>query len=1279
MNNNVSKKEYYLYDESLISSKITLTTFRVESEEEIKNKVASKINTLPIFLNIEEKDNMFIVYDLKDLIEKHVIKISRKLDLVIFENFYQYLIDMNFLLTKELNKHLITLYLYYISEPMIELHNKKIGDIDHLMFQNLNLEEFNKQLNKSDVMIDINKTIKDVDGVLLIDKIINNRNFIMNEIENNKVKVKTNDNFYSTIYNLIGVDYSDFREEQGLVEYSLNILNRSLLDLFNEIVLSAKIPFAKCKGFFKIKKSISSDSRKIIESLENDTNLLVLYFECKDNSVIEIKIDEQFKIKYEFNINLCKNDVIQEELKKVIPIGIEFSNKVYYKIQGDFYLVNEEINNYIFKDLVLNNKLFSSLFFIDESKQITKESLNIKSLNNKIGYLTASITQDLVLVGDKKNNVLLSNYKLGTKYIKVRVRNATKLESIFLFQQIFSKLFYFYKENKLRIKEEYTSLFDNDEDRQNYLERLFTKEQQKEIKITNKKDLKQVEPDIFIVNEKIPGMGQPLSYVRNVCADVYPEYIDDDDEIPENKQALIFPLHIENKVPKKYICNKTKNNNNYFFPGLKKNKLNNTDIYPFLPCCFKTDQTSQMNKINSELQYASLIKAKQVTDGYVITTNKLIHPYNRGVLPNDINTFFKLHSKEKSEYFRVGVPKNVNSLISCLAFAFGEIEPIKEKDPKRDDKLLQQKNIVNDIRKSLVDNYVLCKQQNYDKTTEEIINDILNVDSYFDPLKYVSLLEFRYDCNIYMFSVDNILKDGFMMLPNYKHKYLRYSDSLKNYSVFLFIHSGSIIDNSSYPQCEIITKLTEDTDQLFFKSKSLLCRNSLDIYNSLGSVLYLNSFVSEEEINLINSQVIDSYGKLRGINISINNDDYITILTDTPLPPLNIPINNEIKKISNIEVLKNIESLLNIRFTKKSDGNFYSIINDFKVKIEAENIYQFSLIDNYKKYKKISSYVSEYVFWLYSLYLNNLPPDNLSEIIYNKSDSSLNYFMNNYFTIDNSIQYDNVDFGNNFSFEIALFNNKKQMILKSNETKKRLHFLLQIQLLRHTNELINYKYKSYLVNYFVDFSDFKQIPEQIVITGNDFVKNLIINLNQKENKYILYTKVQPTKRDSYFFYNKKINDTQIFIAKNTNSINKAIQIALNWNNNKSIHTKIVENKDLVDMYNFYLYRFNNENDIDIFLYDCSNNDIENVENIRILFYKFEKQPVFTVLNISDLSLKDINKNNSQSIYLDYSSDKEESTESLSDEESTESTDNDESSDEESNANLFYMSGDEIEE
>jgi hypothetical protein len=643
-----------------------------------------------------------------------------------------------------------------------------------------------------------------------------------------------------------------------------------------------------------------------------------------------------------------------------------------------------------------------------------------------------------------------------------------------------------------------------------------------------------------------------------------------------------------------------------------------------------------------------------------------------------------MHSKEKSEYFRVGVAKNVNSFISCLAFAFGEIEPIKEKDSERDMKLLQQKSVVDEIRKSLADNYVLCKQENYDKTSEEIINDIMNVDSYFDPLKYVSLLEFRYNCNIYMFSVDNIFKDGFMMLPNYNHRYLRYANNLKKYSVFLFIHNGSIIDNSLNPQCELITKLTDDTEHLFFSSKSIICKYALDIYNSLGSVSYFNNFLPQDKLYIINSQIIDLYGKLRGININISNDDYVSILTEIPLPPLNITINNELRKMKNIDVLKNIESLFDIKFTKKSDGDFHSNINGFKVKIEVDNMYEFSLINNYQKYKKICSYISEYAMWLYSFYLSNLPNDNISEIISNRSDSSIDNFMKNNFVIDNSINYEGIHFENNFSFDIPLFNDKKQIIVKSDETKKRLSFLLQIQLLRHTFDIINYKNKSYLVNYFVDVSDFKQIPEQIVITGTDFVKKLITNLKQKDNNYILYTKIQPTKKDSYFFYNKKINENQIFIAKNTNSINKAIQIALNWNNNKSIHTSIIENKDLIDTYNFYLYRFIDENDIDVFLYDCSNNDIENIENIRIVFYKYQKQVLFTVLNIpDDLTIKNINKNSMESIInLDKNEldeeefDDESVDESVdeSDEESAESTDN-ESSD---SSNLFYMSGDEIE-
>ena len=90
--------------------------------------------------------------------------------------------------------------------------------------------------------------------------------------------------------------------------------------------------------------------------------------------------------------------------------------------------------------------------------------------------------------------------------------------------------------------------------------------------------LRNIDPDVFNAN-----------YTRK-C--IHPPTYIEEDEVQENinngKKVMMFPKEItKDSIPKNYICNY----DDYKYPGLRNNPFDNAKIFPFIPCCYKKDQS----------------------------------------------------------------------------------------------------------------------------------------------------------------------------------------------------------------------------------------------------------------------------------------------------------------------------------------------------------------------------------------------------------------------------------------------------------------------------------------------------------------------------------------------------------------------------------------------------------------------------------------------------------------------------------------------------------------
>ncbi len=192
-------------------------------------------------------------------------------------------------------------------------------------------------------------------------------------------------------------------------------------------------------------------------------------------------------------------------------------------------------------------------------------------------------------------------------------------------------------------------------------------------------------------------------------------------------------------------------------------------------------------------------------------------------------------------------------------------------------------------------NMALCKQELYDLSLDEI-SVKLDPLEFFDPDLYYRLLEEYFNVNIYVFGSSN--GSNSMIVPRYKSFHTR--PNRDRLTVLIYKNNQ---------QCElIINQLSDQHKMLIFDTTmGKYCHQflqqvmhtytmsgssslNINIYNNLYSIADHLKFIPN-----IMSQYIDEDGKVRALNININNQ--LMTLMILPSQPENFPIDLNIHYI----------------------------------------------------------------------------------------------------------------------------------------------------------------------------------------------------------------------------------------------------------------------------------------------------------------------------------------------------------------------------------------------
>jgi hypothetical protein len=1111
-----------------------IPTFELDTPQTIINRISAILNTTPKYLyfpNGEPKvdDKNVKVEDLLDTIKKY--SLENGID-ILFSDVTSKKPKFN-----QLNDILV---------PYIALSKSFQVDDDIAKTYLLLLES---ELSEKGVLKNVNINNIWKNRKLTRDKLIKE---IESVKSSNDEDIARFEQFQATTND---IEYTNFELEKVIFEFDLNIKNISLAELFNHIVLIPGVPLASFSGIYKILKDFLPSNT---EDWSKTSSEAILFKICQKIDISAAKyedytetvviVDEgMVKVRMELNIGATGVYLSREKLiERFITVfhgirDIRYSNLEENKVKGVFYIPHHSFDKYVFADITMNNTLFSEMASIDESEKASKRKNSVywHFNHSSTGELSVNITGKISEKGDNvlRGKDIKTMFPYGSEYIRIKISSADNTTSVAEFQVLFSKLLAIYDTNFDTITEFYKKYIPD------FGKKVVKKKtQQKQIKLK----LKNIVPEVFV-------KGYPPKCTK------HPTVIDDDqakEAEAEGKIVMRYPkTSDEGFLPRNYICEHSKAK----YPALRDNPLSNRELVPYLPCCYERDHSKKPGTIYRHYYFGEELLSKEGQQQELIVTNKFVPKDNFGVLPVEISKVFEVFDySEKYKYVRKGVSDTMSSFLECVLEGMydetGILDYTDEKERKKYLSIVRNK-LSTDIFASA------CKQEMYDFSISDIKNIISDKTVYFDPKYFTSLLEEYFHCNIYVFTRNN-KTSGELTLPRHDQGF--YKRNTEYPSVFIYEHIGSTSDHAKVPRCELIVKWRVDKAEDLVYNFDYDTKISLGIRNIYSSInntyaldrkIMLTKFNIPDDIEIL-EQGIDSYGKSR--MVKIKHKEHVCTLLTTPVQPW---LAKEAEKMYITKVSAKIAQIiaarLGIIITKQSKSNenmiteisgsndhvyitipvhespIISGIPDYESTVSYPETTE-SILDQYNNLKKTARYVLEYTYWLFSRYIHGFKGEKNS-----MNNTDVSNFVKEYMIIEPNFKYPSI--GKTFSIKSPILKNGK-LIVKSEETQRRLVYALRVMIVRQKSKLLEYHTRTNIENYYVDVTDFDQYQTQVILQGEGSIDKWII---EQSHSNTIYRTILPESVQPYFFRNTLVSNN-IYLAQNADTLGEAINVLKTW-------------------------------------------------------------------------------------------------------------------------------------
>lgn len=645
-------------------------------------------------------------------------------------------------------------------------------------------------------------------------------------------------------------------------------------------------------------------------------DISLVEFKLTVNSEKEYIEEDEYEVE-ESNEIAFDNEIINT-ISRNTPLSI--SNIIETKLSAIFRIFNVAINDITFIDMLLNDDVMNTYLHLDERVTFWSEKrrliLHMKSieytyLNQEDMENMQEMPTELIAMITQVETTRLEKYKLynsddvikfdvGDSYIEINVIRSLSRSSLYRFFDIINKLISYYITNKSGVEKEYLKIFPMLSFEGPKLNKKSRKEKRVPAK-AKREELKIYAPDVFLTN-----------FPRLCQKNRQPIVLETDEDVQKHtSQTFRYRDEIRNREVLRYPrdnpiynfgCDSVKTP----FIGVKKSNLPNSDIYPYIPCCFEKPQMDEGTRTGYKDYYIGTKTASTHRTKHRVITDKLLDYGSYGLVNRKLENLFENFTKKELEILRYGVVRSNNSFIHCVMTALKDpyylsLATQTEKELYiRDVKL----NIFNDLQ------IPLGKQELYDYTEDEILDLVLSDEKFLDPKLVFRYIEEFFDVNIFVFKYkrDFVTSEVIakLELPRYKLFHSRLIDQSRK-SILILKNSdkvsGKVIVNcelliiSSYPDIrEAITLF--DVEMTSYMTKLFRHVNNVKVWGFEESkltafsddFLYFDFRVSDANNSNIKylSQFIDDNGKCFGYTMKIDNETLIVMFP--PTRPFNLKV-----------------------------------------------------------------------------------------------------------------------------------------------------------------------------------------------------------------------------------------------------------------------------------------------------------------------------------------------------------------------------------------------------
>lgn len=968
------------------------------------------------------------------------------------------------------------------------------------------------------------------------------RKNMKNRITKLREEVEATTKILETFENIPSINTVEY--ELSMVQFTIRLgvpYFGSIAELFNSLTVTKMAPYANMGSFYKIFHDFSPNPEwlqletpvilvKVDGEVTSDLRPLKNKYKKYTDAAFTV-INNEILATLSMNVghrNVSRDVFIDRALKVFPNLDRSMITSVDELSTGGFITYpNQTILIPVWAELCMNNPFFNKIVSLNESIRASKIKLN--------AYMYVLNTSDILSItmkqSDKANMYGMEDE--GSNYIHVRVKATTIADSL-KYQKILGRLFTLYNNERNLILTEYRK----------YLGPKFLKNEEMKLitrpRKLEKLELRAIAPDIFPPTYSRKCLKRPIIIPRDQAK----QYIQ-----TREKQVMKFPVYGES-TKRYYVCEHT----THPYPGLRDNTLENRKTFPYIPCCYTKDQNREGTKYQYYFSQEQL-KEKNSAIQDIFISGKTMAPGLPGALPQNIKELFSLiQPNPEYQFIRVGSNITKNSFLECVMLAMN-IDNIQYLNVEKRIAVVERK------RKEIVTetNAMAAKQELYDESMTNIMDKFAN--SNLNALEFGHVLELIFNCDIFVLSASDKDPSGTMHIPRHAQAYYKMKPTRT--TIFIYQHDINTETDITDIQCELITRTkTPDTKVLnnmdtAFPYYDHVVEKMWQVFRNLNRSFSHNMMLPPISISRMNannqfirSQVIDIYGKCRVLNIEYNGT-MITMVSD-PLPPYNVPKATQVFRAP-LDVIKTFGQSNKVVFNKQrvntssrvrevmatmSKGNLNVIFLcddpnrlDGVVEVEIDEHEEYNellkptetVISQFNHNKKIAKIIYQYGLYFLSrfMYAKGYTTNSLNE-------QQLAQFINECTIIIPNYVFTSNNLSSKYSLHSQFVHGQNKVIVTSREMLMRLIYMLRLYQNTHFDQLLVYKDKINIDNFYDEISDFDSSKSQFVLDSIEAVTGLI---ESYKNNNIVTKNIRINHPQPYFMYNHIIKD-QIYLAQN---------------------------------------------------------------------------------------------------------------------------------------------------